>query len=139
MKPNVRTHLAQAGVLMGLAAVALVGIGLMLFVLDLRTVAKDAINSQQALRAVLLARCEARIEYDTRFVRGAEGDAKLYGELLAIADRIPVEERSEANDATRLALQLQAQALRDAKARKEAIVAQGVIKNCAEIADADGH
>ena len=117
---------AHAGTLLGLLAIAAFCIGLLLFILDMRGVATSADDSQRELRATLLARCEARVEYDRRFVRGAEGDARFYGELLVILDALPLAD----DQATRDALGREREAIQDARERKLAIVAEGVITHC---------
>lgn len=124
--PAAHRAAAQAGLLLALAALAAFCVGLLLFILDMRGVATRADQSNRDLRATLIARCEARVAYDQRFVRGAEGDARFYGELLAILQALPVDDEP----AVREALEREMASVQDARERKLAIVAEGVITQC---------
>lgn len=121
---------AHAGALAGLVAIAAFCLGLLLFIFDLRDVAQSVDESNRDLRATLIARCEARVEYDKRFVAGAEGDARFYGELLAAAGMI--DPKTLPPDVAKVQ-EVQQQAILDAQERKVAIVEEGVIENCDEL------
>lgn len=86
------------------------------------------------LRDTIKARCEARVEYDKRFIRAAEGDAEFYGDLLEVAARAePLRTTPLTPQMARL-VEEQKQLITDARDRKEAIVAEGVIGRCDQFA-----
>lgn len=82
------------------------------------------------LRATILKRCQQRLTYDTRFVRAAEGDAEFYADLLTIADRAAKVRTTPLTAAQQQLVDEQRRMLEQARDRKRAIVAEGVIGNC---------
>lgn len=125
-------RLASLGVLIGLFAVLAVAISMVLFVLDLRRVATEAVASEEQLRSIIVSRCEARTAYDTRLVTSAEDDAEFYSELLRISNNVVIPEGTPADQIE--SLEKQRTALQSALEKKRAIAAQGVIGNCTDYA-----
>lgn len=86
------------------------------------------------LKDTIKARCEARVEYDRRFIRAAEGDARFYSDAIALVDRAAEARTEPLSVAVQKLVDDQRQMLLDARDRKRAIVAQGVIGRCDQFA-----
>ena len=74
------------------------------------------------------------MEYDKRFIRAAEGDARFYADLLGIAARAEEIRAEPLTPEMRALVEEQKQIVLTAQQRKQAIVAEGVIGNCSQYA-----
>ena len=86
------------------------------------------------LKETIKARCEARVEYDRRFIRAAEGDARFYADLLDIGARAEEIRVEPLTPEMRALVEEQKQIVLTAQQRKQAIVAEGVIGRCDQYA-----
>lgn len=86
------------------------------------------------LKETIKARCEARVEYDKRFINAAEGDRRFYADLLDVAERAEKYRVEPLTPEMRALVEEQKQIVEDAQSRKAAIVSQGVIGRCDQYA-----
>lgn len=118
---------ASIGVLAGLLGVLCLLVSTLALTLSYRTQLID-------LKDTIQQRCEARTEYDRRFVRAAEGDATFYADLLALAARADAARTEPLTPAMQKLVDEQEQIIAEARDRKLAIVEQGVIGRCDQYA-----
>ena len=114
---------ASVGVVAGLVGVLLLLISTLALTLSYRGQLND-------LHETLLTRCEARVEYDKRFIRAAEGDAQFYADLLDVAERAETVRPEPLTPEVRALVEEQKQIIVTARMAKQAIVDQGVIGSC---------
>lgn len=121
-------RLATFGVILGLLAVIAVGAGVILFVFDTRQTARDAVDAQRALKAVIIERCLLRQAYDQRFVDSVKGDVETYQQLLDSSES--TELPADTPQSVRDSVARQREILREAIEAKKLIVEEGVVGNC---------
>lgn len=145
-KLSMEGRAGTAGVVLGLLAVLAVGTGVVLFVVDTRqtahlavATAKASVASEQQLRDLILARCKQRTAYDQRFVHAAEGDEEFYADLLSIGERAEELRTTALTPAQRKLVDEQYEVIANARKRKAAIVAEGVLGNCDDYAVPPAH
>ena len=118
---------ASVGVIAGLLGVLCLLVSTLALTLSYRAQLID-------LKQTIQARCEARVEYDKRFIRAAEGDQRFYADLLDVARRADKLRVEPLTPEMRALVEEQKQIVLTAQQAKAAIVEQGVIGRCDQYA-----